>query len=160
MPIIESPPETPLVLDTDIFSHLRNKKEYVLTNIKTHFSNTKQFPAITSVTVFEAVQGIESEFFKNNISLEQANLYRQRINELIQVHRVLSFDQRAAEIAAFIFPRLSKSERSKHWRDLYIVSIAVANNYGLASQNRRDIEIIAKHLPKGFEYLRLSVWQF
>ncbi len=159
MPIIESPPETPLVLDTDIFSHLRNKKEYVLANIKNHFSNTKQFPAITSITVFEAMQGIEGEVFKNNISFEQANLYRQRINELIQVHRVLSFDQRAAEIAAFVFPRLSKSERSKHWRDLYIVSTAVANNYGLASQNIKDIEIIVKHLPKGYEYLRLSVWK-
>jgi len=29
----------------------------------------------------------------------------------------------------------------------------------LASQNRKDIEIIVKHLPKGFEYLRLSVWK-
>jgi len=104
MPIIESPPETPLVLDTDIFSRLRNKKEYVLANIKNHFSNTKQFPAITSITVFESMQGIEGEFFKNNISFEQANLYRQRIDELIQVHRVLSFDQKPPKLPLLSSP--------------------------------------------------------
>jgi len=129
MPIINAPSDTPLVIDTDIFSHLRNRQKYVEENIRNHFSNTKQFPAITAITVFEA------------ISNEQADIFRQRINELIQKHQVLSLNQRASEIAAFIFPRLSKSNRHKHWRDMFIISIALAHNFGLATQNKRDAEL-------------------
>jgi predicted nucleic acid-binding protein len=159
MPIIAAPPETPLVLDTDIFTHLRNRKEYVISNIRNHFSYTKQLPAITAVTVFEAIQGIESAVVKNKLLSEEAILFRQRISTLTSQHKVLHFDQSAAEIAAHIFPRLSQSERNNHWRDLFIASIALANKYGLASQNRKDIELIAKHLPENYKYLRLAVWR-
>lgn len=159
MPIIVAPAETPLILDTDIFSHLRNQKEYVLNHIKNHFSNTKQLPAITAITVFEAIQGIESAVVKNSILPEEANLFRQRTKILTSQHRVLTFDQSAAEITAYIFPRLSQANRNKHWRDLFIVAIALANNFGLATQNRKDIELIAKHLPENHKYLRLAVWK-
>lgn len=158
MPIIDAPLETPLVMDTDVFSHLRNRQEYVEKNIREHFSKTKQFPAITAITVFEATQGIESELHKNNISNEQAHVFRQRINELIQRHQVLPLNQRASEIAAFIFPRLSKSNRSKHWRDMFIISIALAHNFGLATRNRRDVELIGKTFPDNFN-LRLKEWK-
>lgn len=158
MPIVDAPPETPLVIDTDIVSHLRNKREYVEKNIKTHFFNTKQFPAITAITVFEANQGIESELNKQKISVEQADVFRLHINTLIQNHRILPFDQKAAEIAAYIFARLSKSDRNKHWRDLFIVATAIAYNYGLATQNKRDMELLADHLPKN-TYLRSAIWK-
>ncbi len=157
MPIINAPSDTPLVIDTDIFSHLRNRQKYVEENIRNHFSNTKQFPAITAITVFEAIQGVESELNKSKISNEQADIFRQRINELIQKHQVLSLNQRASEIAAFIFPRLSKSNRHKHWRDMFIISIALAHNFGLVTQNKRDAELIASLLPDDM-FLRLAVW--
>jgi predicted nucleic acid-binding protein len=158
MPIINAPPDTPLVIDTDIFSHLRNKKEYVEKNIKTHFNYTKQFPAITVITVFEANQGVESQIHKGKISNEQAETYLQRINELIKKHQVLPFNQKASEIAAYIFPRLSQSHRNKHWRDMFIISIALAHNFGLATKNKRDAELIANVLPSGQD-LRLATWK-
>jgi predicted nucleic acid-binding protein len=158
MPIIDAPPETPLVIDTDVFSHLRNRREYVQENIRNHFSNTKQFPAITAITVFEATQGVESELHKNKISSEQADIFRKRIDELIQNHQVLPLNQRASEIAAFIFPRLSKSARNLHWRDMFIISIALAHNFGLATQNKRDAELIGNLLPNNM-FLRLAVWK-
>lgn len=158
MPIIDAPPETPLVIDTDIFTHLRNRQKYVEEKIRTHFSNTKQLPAITTITVFEAKQGIESELYKNNISDEQANFFRNRIDELIQKHQILSFDQRASEIAAYIFPRLTKSDRSRHWRDMFILSIALAHNFGLATQNQRDAKLIGNTLPTELD-LRLAIWK-
>jgi predicted nucleic acid-binding protein len=165
MPIIDAPPETPLLMDTDIFSHLRNRHTYVEEYIRNHFSQTKQFPAITAITVFEANQGIESELLKGEnllnkgISIEQAQMFRLRINELIQKHQVLPFNQKASEIAAYIFPRIPQKDRNKHWRDLFIVSIALAYNYGMASHNRRDIELIAEQLPASHKYLRLAVWK-
>lgn len=159
MPIIESLPETPLVIDTDIFTHLKNKKEYVLKNIAIYQSNTKQYPAITSITVFEAIQGIESEVAKNKITPQEAIFRRQTIDVLTRELQVLPFDQKAAEITAYIFPRLSQSDRNKHWRDLFIIATVLAHNYGLASQNKKDIELISQHLPESHKYLRIALWR-
>ena len=158
MPIIDSPAEFPLALDNNIFTHLRNKKPYVLERIKKHFSNTRRLPVIPSLTIFEATFGIQKELATNQITNERADFLLQEINNLSAIHTVIPFDQRAAEIAAYIFARLSQSDRNKHWRDVFIVATAIAHNYGLATQNRKDMELIAKHLPNNID-LRLAVWK-
>jgi predicted nucleic acid-binding protein len=158
MAIVDALPETPLVLDTNIFSHLRNKQSYVLQAVKTHFSATKQFPALTSITIFEALQGIEKEAAKNKITEDAANKYRQRINELAQTHQILAFDYKAAQIAAYVLPRLTQAERNKHWQDVFIVSTALAHNFGFVSQNKKDVQLIAQHLPENM-FLRLAIWK-
>ncbi len=158
MPIIESPPELSLALDNDIFTHLRNKQPYILEQVKKHYFNTKKLPVIPSVTIFEANFGIQKALTTNQITDEQANFQLQTINNLSTNHTVISFNQRAAEIAAYIFARLSKSDKNQHWRDLFIVATALAHNYGLATQNKQDMELIAKHLPENLS-LRLAIWK-
>jgi predicted nucleic acid-binding protein len=71
---------------------------------------------------------------------------------------VLPFDQSAAAIAAYIFPRLSQSDRNKHWRDVFIAATALSHRYGIASRNRKDFELIASQLPLG-QQLHLAVWK-
>jgi len=158
MPIIDSPPELPLALDNNIFTHLRNKQPYVLEQVKKHYSNTRKLPVIPSLTIFEANFGIQKALITNKISSEQADFQLQVINILSANHTVISFDQRASEIAAYIFARLSKSDKNQHWRDLFIVATALAHNYGLATQNKRDMELIAKYLPENLD-LRLVIWK-
>jgi len=158
MPIVNSPPELPLALDNNIFTHLRNKQPYVLEQVKKHYSNTRKLPVIPSLTIFEANFGIQKALIVNKISSEQADFQLQVINILSANHTVISFDQRASEIAAYIFARLSKSDKNQHWRDLFIVATALAHNYGLATQNKRDMELIAKYLPENLD-LRLVLWK-
>ena len=158
MPIIDSPPELPLAIDNDVFTHLRNKRPYVLEQIKKHRSDTMKLPVIPSLTIFEANFGIQKALATNQLTEEHANFQFQIINILSANHTVISFDQRASEIAAYIFARLSQSDRNKHWRDAFIVATAIAHNYGLATQNKRDMELIAKHLPDSLD-LRLAIWK-
>lgn len=158
MPIIDSTPETPLSLDNNIFTHLRKKQPYVLQHIKSHIFNTGKLPVIPSLTIFEANFGIQNAIFRNLISDEQANSHLQIINKLATMHTIISFDQKAAEIAAYIFARLSKSDKNNHWRDLFIVATALSHNYGLATQNKRDMELIGNHLPPEMD-LRIAIWK-
>ncbi len=158
MPIIESPPDLPLALDNDVFTHLRNKQSYILDCVKRHFLNTRRLPVIPSLIIFEANFGIQKALVTNKITEEQVNFQIQEINNLTKNHTIIDFNQKAAEIATHIFARLSKSDKNKHWRDLFIVATAIAYNYGLATQNKRDMELIAKHLPDGLS-LSLAIWK-
>ena len=165
MAFVDAPPETPLVLDTDIFSHLRNDQKYVQEHINAHFRQTRQFPALTAITVFEARIGTEREIVQNSLTEHDAGIYQQRIHNLIQTHKILPFEQRAAEIAACVYPRIPRKELRKEkgkektfWKDIFIVSIAIARNYGLATRNKRDMELIANYLPNNLD-LRLAVWK-
>lgn len=175
MALIDSPPETPLVIDTDIFSHLRNQQPYVEREIIRYYSNTKSFPAITSMTIFEANYGINDQFAKKVISEEKADQFRKNINtSLNNISQILPFDQRAAEIAGYIYPQLllnesawlrkrkskkKKGNREKYiWQDVFIISTTLSNNYGFATQNIEDAEIIARYLPPNLD-LRLAIWK-
>jgi predicted nucleic acid-binding protein len=158
MPIITASPKNLLALDSDIFTHLRNKQRYVLLEIAEHKKHKKQFPVIPSTTLFEANFGIQKALFKNEITVETADFQKKEIDRLLENHSVIDFNQRASEIAAYIFARLSQSERNKHWRDLFIVATAVSHNYGLATQNKKDMELIANHLPEGLD-LQLAIWK-
>ncbi len=158
MPIIESPPDMPLALDNNVFTHLRNKQPYVLEYVKGHFLNTRRLPVIPSLVNFEANFGIQKALVTNKIFAEQADFQIQEINKLASIHTVIDFNQKAAEIAAYIFARLSKSDKNQHWRDTFIVATAISHNYGLATQNKRDMELIVNHLPNDLD-LRLAVWK-
>lgn len=158
MPIVESSPDLPLVLDNNVFTHLRNKQSYILEKIRRHFADTRRLPVIPSLTIFEANFGIQKALATKQISEEQASFQIQQINILSTQHTVISFDQRAAEIAAYIFARLSKSDKNQHWRDAFIVATAIAHNFGLATQNRKDMELIAKQLPPDID-LRIAIWK-
>jgi predicted nucleic acid-binding protein len=72
---------------------------------------------------------------------------------------VLSFEQNAASIAAYVYPRLTPQQLQKHWRDLFIAATALANGYGIATQNERDFKLIADHLPDSHSILRLAIWK-
>ncbi len=130
----------------------------ILEHIKKHLSNTRKLPVIPSLTIFEANFGIQKALATNKISSEEADFQLQIINILSERHTVISFDQRASEIAAYIFARLSKSDKNQHWRDLFIVATAISHNYGLATQNKKHMELIAQHLPENLN-LRLAVWK-
>jgi predicted nucleic acid-binding protein len=72
---------------------------------------------------------------------------------------VLPFNEQSAEIAAYIWPRLSRTEKSKHWADVFIVATALEHEYGVATRNRDDFELIARHTPPHYPSLRLQIWK-
>ena len=158
MPFGPSLAETSLVIDNDLFTHWRNRQEYILRQIVSYMERLKQPPAITSITVFEARCGLEAELAKGRITADQGVQYGGRIDELMGSCSQLSFDNKAASIAAYVFSRLSRSERSKHWKDLFTAATALAHGYGVATRNRTDFELIAEHLSASHPILRLAIW--
>lgn len=158
MSIIEVTFEYPLAFDTSVFTHLRKNQPYVLRKMFEYFSRTQRVPALPAMTIFEARWGVEKEFSRKNITEEDYNKYLARINELTAEHLVLPFDQKAAEIASFIYARLSKSDQNKHWEDLFVMATAIAHNHGLITQNVKDSQLLANYLPEGLS-LRLAVWK-
>ena len=159
MPVIPPLDETILVVDTDVFSRWRNKNPYILDHVAEYFKRLKEFPALTSMTVFEAMSGIEKELVKGRITHEQANQYHARIEQLSSSMTQLAFDKTSATIAAYIYQRLAQSERNKHWRDIFIAATALGHGYGVATTNRRDFELIAAHLLNSNPVLRLGLWK-
>jgi predicted nucleic acid-binding protein len=158
MALIQALRETSLVLDTDVFTHWRNQQPLVKKAIADYQSYHKVLPALTSTTVFETFSGIEAEAAKLTANQESIRSHRAQAERFVQNCVVLPFDQSAAAIAAYIFPRLSQSDRNKHWRDVFIAATALSHRYGIASRNRKDFELIASHLPLG-QQLHLAVWK-
>jgi predicted nucleic acid-binding protein len=158
MPIGAVLPETSLVIDSDIFTDWRYRKPYVEHEIEAYISRAKKPPALTSINVFEAIYGFENKFVKAGALDHRTTQDFQSVKRLIRACIVLQFDEIAASIAAYIFARLSKSDRSKHWKDTFIAATAIAHGYGLATRNRDDFELIAGNLPPDRPFLRLVVW--
>ena len=158
MSIIEVTFEYPLAFDTSVFTHLRKNQPYVLKKMFDYFSHTQKVPALPAMTIFEAKWGVEKEFSRNEITSDEYGKFIARIDELVSQHQVLSFDQKAAEIASFIYARLSKSDQNKNWEDLFVMATAMAHNYGLITQNVKDAKLLANYLPKD-TYLRLAIWK-
>jgi predicted nucleic acid-binding protein len=152
-------PETLLVLDNDSLTHWRNKQPYIENEISSYIARHKQPPSLVAITIFEALYGIESSIVKTSISDEDAKMYSDRMGKLTEACVILPFDQNAAAIAAYVFARLSKADRNKHWRDVFVVATALAFGHGIATQNRRDFELIAGRLPANYPLLRLASWK-
>jgi len=151
--------ETSLVIDTDILTDWRYQKPYVQRAISDYITRAKRPPALTSLSVFEALFGFENKAAKSGSLDDRTVQDRLKTEELISFCPVLPFDQPAAAIAAYIFSRLSKSHRNKHWRDTFIAATALAHGHGIATRNRKDFQLIAENLPASQSLLRVVVWK-
>jgi predicted nucleic acid-binding protein len=118
-------------------------------------------PALTSITVFEALHGIEDDIVRKGGLAEPWQEAKGRVDELVRNCVVLPLNETAAAIAAYIFPRLlprlNREQRKKAWADIFIAASVVAHNYGLVSTDT-DFELIADHLPAG-RRLYLTAWR-
>jgi predicted nucleic acid-binding protein len=153
-------PDTRLVLDTCTLTDWRYQRPATRRRIGDYIREHGEAPALTSTTVFEALHGFERKFNRLGglTERDQADLAATR-SLIEQAAEVASFDERAAEIAAYIFPRLSQSQRNRHWCDLFIVSTALAHGYGVAASDQEDFELIAALLSSKHPVLYLAVWK-
>ena len=101
--------ETSVVLDTNILSAWRYKKSGVVAAIDDYQLRLKLPPALTAITVYEALYGFENKATKAGKLDDRTKQDRPAIEQLINSCVVLPFDRRAAEIAAYIIPRLPKN---------------------------------------------------
>ena len=150
--------ETSLVLDTNILNAWRFREEYAQNEITSYISRFKEPPALTSVTVFEKLWGLQKRLFQSTIPNDKTRLDLSKDEELIQSCRVLPFDEKAARIAAYVFAGLSQSQRNEHWADVFIASTALAHGCGVATRDVRHFELIGKHLDPD-TILRLAKWK-
>ena len=148
-----------VALDNDVLNDWRFRKPATLKAINEYIGLVKTPPALPAITIFEMVLGFENAVVKLGGVNERLNRDREHAQELIKECSVLSFNQEAAEIAAYIYPRLSPKERNSLWRDVFIASTALAHEYGVATRNRTDFELIAKHMPASYPPLRIEVWK-
>jgi len=149
--------ETSIVLDNDIFNAWRHGDQRVLVAIADYQSRLEFFPALTSMTVFQALYGFENKSIKPDEPNERTKQARIWTEQLVKSCDVLPFNQRSAEIAAYIVPRLSKNIPKGTMIDAFIAATALAHGYGVATRNRKDFEIIASYTP-GNLILRLATW--
>lgn len=159
MAVVTAFAETSLVLDTDVFSHWRNSQPYAVTAISDYISRLKRPPSLTSITIFEAIRGIELALANRKTSEADTQIYRSRTERLSEQSTVLAFDHNAASIAAHICARLGDNLFKKHWRDIFIAATAIAHNHGVATGNRRDFEIVGNALSARHQPLQLAIWK-
>lgn len=152
-------PEISLVLDNDIFTHWRSGQEYVKREISSYIARLKKPPALTSITVFEALYGFEHGAQKSGEISERTKQNRAHTEQLVAACDILPFDRNAAAIAAHIAARLSRADYNKHLKDVFIAATALAHGYGLVTRNRKDFEVIARDLPIDYPVLRLAAWR-
>jgi predicted nucleic acid-binding protein len=159
MPIGAVLPETPLAIDTDVLTDWRYQRPHVVNEIRNYLERSKRPPALTSMTVFEAFYGFENTIAKTGAADERTQQDRRSLEQLIAACPVLPFDQTAARIASYLFPRLSKSDQSKHSRDVFIIATVVAHGHGIATRNKSDFELIGGFLSASHPMLRLVIWK-
>jgi predicted nucleic acid-binding protein len=148
--------ETSIVLDTNVLTAWRYQKTRVIAAIADYQSRLKLLPALTAITVHEALYGFENIAAKGGEVNERTKRDRLAVEQLINSCLVLPFDQRAAEIAAYIIPRLPKSIPKQTLLDGLISATALAHGYGVAT-NDRGFELIARHTPSEL-ILRVDFW--
>lgn len=159
MTIGPRPPHVALALDTDVLTDWRARKPATVEAVKAYIATAKVPPALTSTTVFEMLHGFEKSAFLSGVVSERTSQDREHARILTRDCTVLSFNEDAAEIAAYIFPRLSRKERNEHWADVFIAATALAHSYGVVTRNRSDYELIARHTPVHHPPLRIAVWK-
>lgn len=158
MTVVPAVEENSLILDTDIFSHWRNRQNYALEAISLYQIRLKRLPSLSSTTVFEALRGIELVVANRRGSEKEADSYRERIEQLCELCGVLPFDRKASGIAAYVCANLGDNLFRKHWRDVFITATAIAHNHGVATRNKKDFELIGNSLPTQYS-LRLAIWK-
>lgn len=149
-------PETQLVLDRNILTAWRYRKTAIVQAIADYQSRLKLFPALTAITVHEAFYGFENKAAQSRELDDRTRRDRFAIEQLINSCVVLRFDQRAAEISAYIIPRLPKNIPKQTLLDGLISATALAHGYGVAT-NDRGFELIGQHTPADL-VLRVDVW--
>src|SRR6516164_4805612 len=136
MAVAPATPETLLVLDNDLFTHLRNSQEYVRQAVNHYLARHHRLPALPSIVVFEALRGFQREQ-DGQIAARLVEKH-QRLQELVRNTEVLPFDLRAAEFAALIWAALSGKQQRQLIDDVLIAATALAHGCGVATGNRRD----------------------
>lgn len=148
--------ETSLVLDTNILTAWRYRKSRIVAAVEEYQSRLKIFPALTAFTVHEALYGFENKAAKSGKLDERTKQDRLAIEQLVNSCVVLPFDQRAAEIAAYIIPRLPKNIPKQTLLDGLISATALAHGYGIAT-NDRGFKLIGQHTPDDL-IMRVDFW--
>lgn len=151
--------ETSLVLDTDILNDWRFGNTYTQHEVRSYVSRLNRPPALASINVFEALNGFEKEMSKPGGDNERTRLDLAKTEQLIQSCTVLPLDEQAARIAAYVFARLSRGDRNKHWCDVFIAATALSHGHGVATRNLGDYTLIANRLPASHQVLRLAIWK-
>lgn len=158
-------PETPLVLDSDVLRDWRYQKQSVKREIDKYIGIHKRPPALTSMTMFEALHGLELEAIHPSSNKELLERDRNETQRLIQYCRalpsgsspsgILPFDPEAAAIAAYIAAHLTGRKIRK---DIFIAATALAHGHGVATRNEDDFRLIANNIPSQ-QLLRLVFWK-
>jgi predicted nucleic acid-binding protein len=153
-------PDTRLVLDTCTLTDWRYQRLATRQRIIDYTGEHGEAPALTSVTVFEALHGFEKKSPESRGLTERDSADRRATQLLIeQAAEIVPFDSRAAGIAAYIFPRLSQSQRNRHWCDLFIAATAMAHGYGVATSDQADFELIGATLSNNHPVPYLAIWK-
>ncbi len=153
------PPNTPLLLDNDIFTLWRNQNQQITKEIRDYFGRLEAYPKLAAITIFEAQWGIEKEIAKQGSLNQDLQQRLDQIEQFAKDCRVLNFDQQVASIAAFVFGRLTNSQRNQHWKDVFVAATALANGYGVATRNKKHFDLIGQHLPSHHPILYLAIWK-
>ena len=149
--------ETSLVLDNDVFTHLRNDESppYARQAVRECIRHFRP-PALTSITIFEALYGTEIQASLGKLTEEEAQTYRKSVEEVSRAYEILNFDKRSAQIAAYSYPRvfahienlpgLTKKARKekllKIWKDVLVAATALAHGYGVATGNQVQTQFV------------------
>jgi predicted nucleic acid-binding protein len=159
MPVGTVLDETSLVLDTDVLTDWRHGQRRTQQAIAKYVSMLKRPPALASINVFEALNGFEKKMSEPGGDNERTRLDLAKTEQLIQSCTVLPLDEQAARIAAYVFARLSRGSRNKHWCDVFVAATALSHGHGVATRNVGDFTLIASHLPSSHQILRLTNWK-
>lgn len=138
-----------------MFSDWRRRNAVVAAHLSGYIQRHGGPPGLTVITAQEALFGI----WKEELKYRRDERYRQRredLTTLLENLSIVSFDLRAATLAAEIFARLGRRRSGQHKNDIYIAATALSHGYGVATRNRKDFELIGTTLPD--ETLRLAIW--
>jgi predicted nucleic acid-binding protein len=148
-------PEDLLLLDNDIFTAWRYQKKNIIQSITDYITRFKVPPALSSTTVFEALRGFEKSAAASGQYSQRTQGAIEETKSLIDICSVLPFDQEAAIIAAYVFPRVNNK---KIWADVFTAATAISHGHGVATRNRKHFQLIAAHVPVKYPSLRLVFW--
>jgi tRNA(fMet)-specific endonuclease VapC len=120
-----------ICLDTDIIIDYLRETEETQNLVEILFDRFDEI-AITAITAYELLMGVESSNGKD----------RNRVEAIIKITSILSFDEKAAREAAVISSKLKKSGQRIGIQDEMIAAICKANNVCLLTKNTKHFQRI------------------